>query len=369
MSIHTVWQHYNPVHVIQGEGLLQRISEWVPPGEVLLVTTQGFTQRGITQKVLELIPSPVIVYDQVIPNPDLDLLDKASDILRKNRPKSIIALGGGSVIDTGKVFSLSLASENTGFLKSILYDGSIEMPNTSLHLVSIPTTAGTGSEVTPFATIWDHKNKQKKSLSSEMLFSKVAILDPLLHLTLPRQETVYSALDCISHALETIWNKNRTPISETLAIKALTYSLSAFPRIIDHPHDITARQAMMTASTLAGFAISQNRTALAHSISYPLTLNFSVPHGLAVGFTLIAIIHFLRRNIFFKVNSTLDKQIQELEKMLYPLNLNSDIIRYVSFEQAVEKISEMFTPERLGNFVYTIGPDDIYSILKDSFKC
>lgn len=369
MSTHIGWQQYNPVRIVQGEGLLERISEWVPPGEVLLVTTQGFTRRGITQKMIELLPGPVIVYDQVIPNPDLDLLDKASDILRKSRPKSIIALGGGSVIDAGKAFSLSLAIESTGFLKSVLCDENIGMSNTSLHLVAIPTTAGTGAEVTPFATIWGHKNKRKMSLSGEILFPKVAVLDPLLHLTLPRQETVYSALDCISHALETIWNKNRTPISEALAIKALTYSLSALPRIIYHPDNITARQEMMTASIMAGYAISQNRTALAHSISYPLTLNFSVPHGLAVSFTLIAIIHFLRRNNFFKANDTFNKQIQELEEMLHSFNLNSDIIRYVSFDQAVEKIPDMFTPERLDNFVCTIGPEDIYSILKDSFKC
>lgn len=367
MGAQIAWQQFNPVRIIQGEGSLNRIAEWVLPGEVLLVTSPGFSRRGITRQVLRLITNPVTVYDQVMPNPDIDSLDAAVDKLRGKNFSSVIALGGGSAIDSGKAFASALTNGRASFLHSVLRDGSIDLPNTCLNLVAIPTTAGTGAEATFFATIWDHKNNRKMSLSGEILFPRVALLDPLLHLTLPRQETIYSALDCISHALETIWNKNRTPFSESIATRALTCSLSALPRVINNPHDIKARQEMMIASTFAGIAISQNYTALAHSISYPLTIYFSVPHGLAAGFTLNAIIRFLRENDFFRPDGNLDKQIVRLEKMLRSFKLNLEITKYVSLDKAVQKIPEMFTPDRLNNFVYTISADDVRSILKDSF--
>lgn len=367
MCASTAWQQFNPVRIIQGEGLLNRIAEWVLPGEVLLVTSPGFTKRGITHKLLQLISNPVTVYDQVMPNPDIDLLDAALDRLRGKNFSSVIALGGGSVIDSGKVFASALTSNRVSFLHDVLRDGSIDLPNTCLHLIAIPTTAGTGAEATFFATIWDHKNSKKMSFTGETLFPKIAVLDPLLHLTLPMQETIYSALDCISHALETIWNKNRTPFSESIADRALSYSLSALPRVINNPLDIKARQEMMIASTFAGIAISQNYTTLAHAISYPLTVYFSVPHGLAAGFTLNATINFLRKNGFFKNDVNLDKQIGRLEKMLRSFKLNSEITRYVSLDEAIKKIPEMFTSDRLNNFVYTISAGDVRSILKDSF--
>jgi len=153
-------------------------------------------------------------------------------------------------------------------------------------LIAAPTTAGTGSEVTPWATIWDSASLKKYSLHLDCTWPTVAIIDPQLMLTVPAGVTVSTGLDALSHALESIWNVNANPVSDTFAISAIEDILECLPRLRRDLGNQELRSRMALAALKAGLAFSNTKTALAHSISYEMTLHHGLPHGIACSFTL-----------------------------------------------------------------------------------
>jgi phosphonate metabolism-associated iron-containing alcohol dehydrogenase len=159
-------------------------------------------------------------------------------------------------------------------------------PHRVTSLVAVPTTAGTGSEVTPWATIWERAAGKKHSLHLPQTWPEAAVVDPQLMLTLPRAVTVQSALDALSHALESIWNVNANPISDTFATAAAQEVMATLPLLLDAMSDPELRARMALAALKAGLAFSNTKTALAHSISYEMTLRYGLPHGIACSFTL-----------------------------------------------------------------------------------
>jgi phosphonate metabolism-associated iron-containing alcohol dehydrogenase len=171
-------------------------------------------------------------------------------------------------------------------LVALLAKGTAFKPHAVKALVAVPTTAGTGSEVTPWATIWDRAANRKHSLHLPETWPEAAVVDADLMLTLPRSVTVQSALDALSHALESIWNVNANPISDTFAIAAAREVMATLPALLARPGDRELRARMALAATKAGMAFSNTKTALAHSISYEMTLRFGLPHGIACSFTL-----------------------------------------------------------------------------------
>jgi alcohol dehydrogenase len=351
------WEHCNPVHIAAGTGIIAKLNKFVPHnGTILLVTTAGSTKRGLTSDVrAQLGKNRVLVYDRITPNPELDDLDYTTTQFCKESIVCIVALGGGSALDAGKVLSVTMKSEIHNPLSKILRDGLNHQWTARLPVVAIPTTSGTGAEVTPFSTVWDNQTHKKYSVSGEIVYPTHALLDPRLTLTLPRKETLYTALDAVSHALESLWNKNRTPVSEIYAMQALSLAHEALPVILENLHNLEQRYKMQQASLFAGLAISQTRTAIAHSISYPLTSHFGVPHGLACSFMLPALLknymevlsgHIHNRGLLMKILNLLDG-----------LNLKKELLQYVSDEQILSVNGEMFTNGRADNFAYRFGSD------------
>ena len=154
------------------------------------------------------------------------------------------------------------------------------------HLIAIPTTAGTGSEVTPWATIWDQAAGQKYSLHQHCTWPEAAIIDAELMASLPAGATLASGLDALSHALESIWNVNRNPVSMSLAVQSARRTMTTLPQLMRNLGDLQLRAQMAEAALLAGLAFSSTKTALAHSLSYDITLQHGVPHGIACSFSL-----------------------------------------------------------------------------------
>lgn len=202
------WSHHNPVKITRGS--VDSIGKIVYGDNILLVTSPGFTQRGVVDRLTTALRDRSLsLFDSVRPNPDLKELSDVADSLGKKRFNCVIGLGGGSAIDTAKVLAAYLPNLSLP-LEDIIQSKSRQLKNASIPLLAIPTTSGTGSEVTPFATVWDHSNNKKHSLAGDFVFPKHAFLDAQLTLSLNEQDTLYPALDSISHALESIWNKNRT---------------------------------------------------------------------------------------------------------------------------------------------------------------
>ena len=166
----------------------------------------------------------------------------------------------------------------------------VEQP--SIPTVMSPTTAGTGSEVTRWATLWNHETKQKFSLEGLTMYPTHALLDPRLTVTLPPIQTAATGADALSHAMEAFWNKNANPISDTYSLEAVRRIAEALPLVMSEPASVEYRSRMLFGSLLAGLAFSNTKTAAAHSLSYPMTLYFGVIHGQASGITLPALLRF-----------------------------------------------------------------------------
>lgn len=289
----TNWTYFNPVRVVSAAGSSARLAEHIDFRRIALVTSPGFTRRGTVDRIRASLGDRLVaVLDDVKPNPDVCDVDAQAALVRGLDPDCIVALGGGSSIDTAKGLARLLVQPPGATLAAHFREGAPFAAARALPVVAIPTTAGTGAEVTPFGTIWDFGLGKKYSVTGPDLYPAAAILDPELTLDLPEEVTVSSGLDAISHALESTWNRSASPITLGLATRSLQLSLPALRRLHADLRDVEARGAMMQASLLAGLAISQTRTALAHSISYPLTTAFNMPHGVACSFTLSSLLRF-----------------------------------------------------------------------------
>lgn len=316
---------------------------------VLLVTSPGFVRRGVVKKLCYILaPRNVIVWDRVKPNPDLQDLDSATVALQALGIDGVVGLGGGSVLDTSKVLATTLFASSSFTLRSIFQRGIPAPWSNRLPLILIPTTSGTGSEVTPFATIWDHSEYKKFSLMGDYLYPDLALLDTDLTLSLGNDDTFYPALDAMSHALESLWNKNSSPISRAFAFQALSLSNRALPAVQDNYRALESRHDLQTASVMAGLAISQTRTAIAHSISYPLTSHYGVPHGLACSFTLP---YLLCKNLDYLARDESERLILvETLNFLRRINLSQILLRLVNQAQILELVPEMLTSGRADNY-------------------
>ena len=193
----------------------------------------------------------------------------------------IISLGGGSVIDTAKILSVILNEENK--IKNIS-DFNNVIFNKSIPLYSIPTTAGSGAELTPFATVWDYDLNKKYSFQNQLLLPKLALYDYKLLKSLQYTVSVSSGLDTISHAFESIWNKYADPLSTSFSTQSLSLSIKAIRGYVSDDKPDLSLKNMQLASLLAALAIGRTKTGIAHSISYPLTSVYKIPHGIASSF-------------------------------------------------------------------------------------
>lgn len=359
------WSFYNPVTVRAGVGIFNDLKKWVPAGKTLLVTDAIFTKIGRTEMIADMLGRDnLALYDAVQSNPELDDIDEACRAFRDGDFSAVIALGGGSVIDVAKVLSVMLAGKGSVTLDEIFRKGKKHDMNSRLFLAAISTTAGTGSEVTPFATVWDSASGKKFSFASEVLFPSIALLDPSLTLSLPEEVTLYTALDAISHALESLWNRNSNPVSESFAMQSLKLVRGALPLVLKHPDDIVNRARLQWASMLAGLCISQTRTAIAHSISYPLTLTLKMPHGLSCGFTLAALI-----DVFLDTGPLDDgirKLLLDIQELLAGLNLKKRALEYGTLDEIVSLIPEMYSPERADNYIHAVNEKFMLGVIHNA---
>lgn len=343
------WSHHHPARVHFGAGLVDQLRQFIPDGgRLLVVTSPGFANNGVLERVAaQFQDCRMTVFAQVKPNPQIDDIDAA--VLRLGRLgfDHIVAIGGGSVIDFAKALSVLLPADSGISLRETLRGGVGHRWAVHIPLLAVPTTAGTGSEVTPFATVWDAERQQKLSLDDALLYPLDAVLDPALTLTLPAQLTLYTGLDAVSHACESIWNLNRNPVSEAFARQAASRLTTALPMVMQYPDVLEWRGEMQVSSLLAGLAISGTRTAIAHAISYPLTARFGVPHGLACSFTLPALFDFLTARGLLDG----DDGIAPLLGFLKTLRLGAHVLRYASREAIMEAAAQVAASPRAGNFL------------------
>ncbi|MEN9771466.1 MAG: NAD-dependent methanol dehydrogenase [Pseudomonadota bacterium] len=283
------FQYYNPVASTLGCGVIDQLPEILGGRRAFVITFPEAKALGLLDRVTSVLGDQLIgIDDQVQPNPDVaELAASYSQFwTRHSACDVIIALGGGSAIDTAKAFMVGTQTDRFDDLLTLLSTGKPFVPHKTKRLIAVPTTAGTGSEVTPWATIWDRVRGKKYSLHLNETWPEAAVIDAELMLTLPASVTVQSGLDALSHALESIWNRNANPLSRAFAVSAAREVIETLPALLKNMQSKDLRLAMASAALKAGMAFSNTKTALAHSISYEMTLKHGLPHGIACSFTL-----------------------------------------------------------------------------------
>lgn len=289
MTTNTHWLYHNPVTIRFGSGCIEALPQVLAGRKATLVTFPEAQGIGLTRRLRELLgKSLVTVIDRTAPNPDVADLAELYHAFWSDADKSdvLVAVGGGSVLDTAKALMVGTRDGSFEALVGLLAAGKAFTPARVKPLLAIPTTAGTGSEVTPWATIWDHAAAKKYSLHLPQTWAEAALVDPALTLSLPAGATLAAGLDALSHALESIWNINANAVSDTHAVSAARSVLETLPALMRDLANPMLRERMSFAALQAGLAFSNTRTALAHSISYDMTLRHGLPHGIACSFTL-----------------------------------------------------------------------------------
>ncbi|MGX5218458.1 MULTISPECIES: iron-containing alcohol dehydrogenase PsrA [Pseudomonas] len=282
-------QFHNPVATYFGAGSLSQVVALTEGQSVALVTFPEARDLGLIDTLQALLGDRLIhLVENVQPNPDVAQLRATYERFWQQASgcEVVLAVGGGSAIDTAKALIVGTDSGQFDELLALLATGKTFTPPRHKRLIAVPTTAGTGSEVTPWATIWDSQQQKKYSLHLQCTWPTAAIIDPDLMLTLPAAVTVSTGLDALSHALESIWNVNANPISDTLAVSAIEDIFDCLPLLQQNLASRELRSRMALAALKAGLAFSNTKTALAHSISYELTLRHGLSHGIACSFTL-----------------------------------------------------------------------------------
>ena len=286
-----MWTYYNPVNVQAGCGSLAALPRLLGERRAILIVFPEAVGLGLVDRIRALLGDRLAAVEtDVQPNPDVAWLAPMYERLWRDHAdvECIVALGGGSVIDCAKVMLTRPATGRFDELQALL-EGALPEPSlTSRHrrLLAVPTTAGTGSEVTPWATVWDQARGRKLSLQLPWTWPEAAIIDAELMLSLPPAVTLASGLDALSHALESLWNVHRNPVSASLAVSAVRSIMVTLPLVVAQPERRDLRERLATAALQAGLAFSNTRTALAHSLSYDITLQHGTPHGIACSFSL-----------------------------------------------------------------------------------
>jgi alcohol dehydrogenase class IV len=269
-----------PTEVLFGEGISRRTGEQALAlgRKALLVTGRSSAEKsGASERMLPSLRSAGVefdIYDGVEPNPTCETLAEGADAARSFGARLIIGVGGGSPLDAAK--GIAVLATNEG--RPDRYFG--EEPSIPpLPILAVPTTAGTGSEVTPYAVIVD--GPAKKTIRSSGLFPRVALVDPELTYSMPPSITADTGMDALSHAVEGILCSRRNSAASHIAMEAVRLTLKHLRQAYDSPQDTDARAGMCAAALLAGVVIAQTGTELIHTMGYTLTLDFGVPHGRA----------------------------------------------------------------------------------------
>lgn len=362
-----------PTQVVRCDDFARCAAQLIGERSWSLITSAGWKDRGAVARLTAAIRRP----------PKATLLAVAShpqlqDILRL-APEAqgsdvLVALGGGSVIDAAKAMVAAQGAGRDAGLESMLrQDGALDLAGPPPEIVAIPTTAGTGAEVTRWATVW--RGAAKLSLQSARLYPRYAILDADLCRSLPAALILSSGLDAASHAMEAVWNRNHTPASDELASQALGVLRQELgPAIRDGMTRETAGR-MQQAALLAGLAMGATQTALAHSISYPLTGHFGVPHGLACGFTLAAVAEFnlaADPTRLTPIARAFDAPVSALPRAirdwLKELGVVERLSTYATREQALSVGEEFINPSRAGNNIRPCASGDACDIVNAAWS-
>jgi alcohol dehydrogenase class IV len=274
--------------ILAGNGALARIGEEARGLEVkraLVITDKGVVAAGICQRVEALLGDHGIgveVFDGVLSDPDIACAQAAIEMAKASSFDLMVGLGGGSAMDIASI--TSVMCRNQGTVRD--YFGINLVKNPGIPTFLIPTTAGTGAEVTPNAILTDVDEKLKKAIVSPYILPRVAIVDPTLTLSMPPRVTAFSGMDALTHAIEAFTSVNATALTDIFAREAVVLIGRSLRTAVAKGENLAARHDMLMGSLYAGIALANAGVTAVHALAYPLGGEFDVPHGIANGLLL-----------------------------------------------------------------------------------
>ncbi len=336
MKIPEYFEFYSPVKILSGVNALDNL-----PGEIkflktskpLLITDKGVIKAGIFKHVEEVLREhniDFIVFDNVPPDSDLNVVKQIAKIYTENNRDIIVAVGGGSVIDTAKGVNI-LVSLQIEDLKEVMSANVIREP--LRPLIVIPTTAGTGSEATCVAVIKDRERDIKMLFVSQHLIPNVAILDVKMTATLPPFLTAATAMDALTHSIEAYISLQKNPVSDVFAWLSIKIISENLLKVLDNPKDSKGRLALANASLFAGIAFSNSMVGLVHSLGHSAGAVWNIHHGVTMNIFLPWVLEY-----------NFDKISDELAELLLPFAGEEEYLSTPKLERGqkfIQKIREL----------------------------
>jgi alcohol dehydrogenase len=375
----------NPTRIVYGENTVNEVDQEVEGlgcKRPFLVTDKGVVDAGLAGRVEKALGKKLVgVFDRCIQDSSLDIINEASEIAKSKGADVLVSVGGGSVIDTTK--GMAIVLKEGGKIEDHQGMQSLTRPQTP-HIV-IPTTAGTGSEVTYFAVIKDQVNNRKLEFSEDRIIPDVGILDPTMTAGMPPMLTATTGMDAFSHALESIHTTQCSPITDAMAMRAIEMIVTYLPRCMEDGKDLFARGQQLLASTMAGIAFCNAQVALVHAMAHTLGGLFSVPHGMANSILLPHVVRFnqdvcaeryvlVARAMGLKTDGLSDEAVSE--------NVAQAISRFTERMGIPQKLKDVGVPEtglaEASEVTLTQGPmvfnpkmvsdpDEILGVLKNAW--
>lgn len=332
--------------------------------KALIVTGRSSAKKNGSydevKKALAQTGVEYVLFDEVEENPSLETIEKGSDIGKRNQVEFVIGIGGGSPMDAAKTIAVFIKNPDIN-KENIFSAGKLE----SIPVVAVPTTSGTGSEVTPYSIVTSNQEKTKKNLG-QSIFPKVAFIDSKYTFELPYNITVNTAIDAFTHLVEGYLNTNSTYMSDIYGEKGFELFKYCFEKLVSKDLNQEFRKKVMLASVLGGIQIAQNGTSLPHGMGYALTYFKGLPHGPANGVLTIEYLKSFKEQTKIKrmLNILGFSHLGELEEVFGKL---VDVKVNITAEEINAYANSFFTnKDKLKNHPEEVGLEDIVRIYSKS---
>lgn len=350
-----------PQDIVFGVGSLKKLPELLKKSEskkVFIISDRGLEKLGVVEKVATIISEAGLSFASFLdiePNPSVSTVNAAVKEYQESGATSIVALGGGSPMDVAK--AVGVVAKFGGEITA--YEGANKVPGKIIPIIAIPTTAGTGSEVTAFAVITDTSRNYKLTVFSYELIPSYALLDPELIMTVPATIAASCGVDALIHAWEAYTSTSATPFSDAMAEKAMELIGGNIRRFVANRGDVEAASAMMSGSMFAGIAFAWARLGNIHAMSHPVSAFFHVQHGVANSILLPTIVEYnalADAGRYEKIYKFIRKEKSEVY----------DFIPNMLVEEAKELCAELGIPKCLSDVGVT--EDKILAMAADAMK-
>jgi len=369
----SAWQYKQPVEILFKTGFLAEIGRFLEERRFkngLLICDEFFISNGKADEIIAESNGRLTgIFSDIRPNPTIGNVDACIKTVEDANAEFAVAFGGGSVIDCAKIACL-LAKSNVP--AALVHKGDAALPASGIPLIAIPTTAGTGSEVTGVSVLTDDTKGIKAPIAGDALYPKIAIIDPVQTISLPASVTAATGMDVLAHALESFWSKNHQPICDALAIEAARLTLEALPVAFRDGSNLQARTSMCEASLIAGLAFAVPKTAGAHACSFRLTNIYNMPHGEACAFTLAAFtrinseaesgrLHWFAEKLGF---ADAYKLADHIDKMKNEMGLKTTLSQAGISVSDLPALAEKCRHPNLNNNPVTMSDNDVIAMFK-----